>query len=95
MYPMQEVREEWVQKQGISSVKPLGIGVQGYSSRIWVWEILWWRAFCRFAQRKWIYRTLRNREAVLSKQTGKWAIVQGCFAVQKSRTITLQVGDEG
>jgi len=100
MYPMQEVREEWVEKTGISSSKSpwdrhhYEATLPGFG----LGDSMDWRSFVNTLKENGFTGPFEiENEAALSKQTGKMgAIVQGCkAAVQNLAPLLYELGDEG
>ncbi|GAB3232324.1 sugar phosphate isomerase/epimerase [Algoriphagus aestuariicola] len=100
MYPMQEIRAEWVEKLGITSSKNpwdrhhYEATLPGFG----LGDSMDWRAFVNVLKEKGFTGPFEiENEAVLSKQTGKLgAIVQGCkAAVQNLAPLLYELGDEG
>lgn len=100
MYPMQEVRAEWIEKAGISSSESpwdrhhYEATLPGFG----LGDSMDWRAFVNKLKVKGFSGPFEiENEAVLSKQTGKMgAIVQGCkAAVQNLAPLLYELDDEG
>lgn len=100
MYPMQQIRPEWVEKLGIPSSKNpwdrhhYEATLPGFG----LGDSMDWRAFVGILKEKGFSGPFEiENEAALSKQTGKMgAIVQGCkAAVQNLAPLLWELEDEG